>query len=262
MTEGIETLSERERETLRLLLGGHDAKSIARELGLSVHTINERLREARKKLGVSSSREAARRLAESERATPHFLGDKVLGDAGAAPRDERHGQSEKRQTVGYRLVWLGGGMLIMSLIIAAAVLSSTLAGSASKQAPLPEQGPVAESVDGSADAVVVQSARAWVSLLDEQHWSEAWHQAGTAFRSKITDEQWVSIISTVRNPLGATSWRTVQSVLKTNAVPNAPKGEYRIIKFQTDFAQKNGAIETVVLFKEGADWKVDGYFIR
>ncbi|MEJ2456971.1 MAG: DUF4019 domain-containing protein [Novosphingobium sp.] len=261
MTEGIEALSEREKEALRLLLGGHDAKSMAGELGLSVHTINERLREARKKLGVSSSREAARRMAEAEQSTPHFLAYKVLGDADAAPREARHGPPEKRQSVGYPLVWLGGGMLIMSLIIAAAVLSSTLTGSASTP-PAAQSAPAAVSLDDSADAAVVQSARDWVTLLDEQHWKDAWEQAGTAFRSKVTAEQWASVIQTVRGPLGATSRRAVQTVMKTRALPNAPKGEYQIIKFQTDFAKKQGAIETVILFKEGAHWKVDGYFIR
>ncbi|MCJ2186046.1 helix-turn-helix domain-containing protein [Novosphingobium beihaiensis] len=261
MTEGIEALSEREKETLRLLLGGHDSKSMASDLGLSVHTINERLREARKKLGVSSSREAARRLAEAEQSAPHFLADKVLGDADAAPREERHGPSEKRQSVGYPLVWLGGGMLIMSLIIAAAVLSSTLAGSAATPTAA-QPTPAAVSLDDSADAAAVQSARDWVRLLDQQHWNDAWQQAGTVFRSKIAAKQWDTVIQTVRGPLGATSRRTVQSVMKTQALPNAPKGEYQIIKFQTDFAKKTGAIETVVLFKEGSDWKVDGYFIR
>ena len=53
-------MNEREKEALRLLLVGHDAKSIANTLGLSVYTINDRLRDARRKLGVSSSREAAR----------------------------------------------------------------------------------------------------------------------------------------------------------------------------------------------------------
>ncbi len=71
-------LSDKEKQVLRLLLRGHDAKSSARELELSVHTVNERLRDARRKLGVSSSREAARMLHESE-------GDMALGDAPDAP---------------------------------------------------------------------------------------------------------------------------------------------------------------------------------
>ena len=78
MGEGVDDLSEREKETLRFLVNGHDAKSIARELGLSIHTINERLRDARRKLGASSSREAARALAEAEQFGANSLGDKKI----------------------------------------------------------------------------------------------------------------------------------------------------------------------------------------
>jgi DNA-binding CsgD family transcriptional regulator len=70
MADGVASLTDREREVLRLLLAGHTAKSTAAELDLSVHTVNDYLREARKKLGVASSREAARILAEQEEQTP------------------------------------------------------------------------------------------------------------------------------------------------------------------------------------------------
>ena len=64
--DGVRALTEKEKQTLRLIVRGHDAKSSARDLGLSVHTINERLRDARRKLAVSSSREAARMLLAAE----------------------------------------------------------------------------------------------------------------------------------------------------------------------------------------------------
>ncbi len=60
------TLNERELEILRLLAGGHTVKSIAAQLGRSEASINERLREARRKTGVGSSRELARLLAEQK----------------------------------------------------------------------------------------------------------------------------------------------------------------------------------------------------
>jgi DNA-binding CsgD family transcriptional regulator len=59
-------LSDKEREVLRLLARGHDAKSAAAALDVSVHTVNERLRAARAKTGASSSRGAARLLADRE----------------------------------------------------------------------------------------------------------------------------------------------------------------------------------------------------
>lgn len=79
MNTAIETLTEKEKQALRLLVSGHDAKSMARQLGLSVHTINERLRDARRKLATSSSREAARVLHEAECRTPNCWGTKVSG---------------------------------------------------------------------------------------------------------------------------------------------------------------------------------------
>lgn len=85
MTEGYASLSEKEKETLRLIVRGHDAKSAARQLDLSIHTVNERLRDARRKLSVSSSREAARIVLAAEGATPQFVVDKLFGDAEPAP---------------------------------------------------------------------------------------------------------------------------------------------------------------------------------
>ena len=45
MAHNVHALTEKEKQTLRLLLAGHDAKSMARKLDLSVHTVNERLRD-------------------------------------------------------------------------------------------------------------------------------------------------------------------------------------------------------------------------
>lgn len=56
----IASLSDKELEVLHLLAMGHTAKSIAARLGQSEASINERLRDARRKTGVGSSRELAR----------------------------------------------------------------------------------------------------------------------------------------------------------------------------------------------------------
>jgi DNA-binding CsgD family transcriptional regulator len=58
----LTALNDNELEILHLLANGHTAKSIAAKLGRSEAAINERLRDARRKTGVSSSRELARLL--------------------------------------------------------------------------------------------------------------------------------------------------------------------------------------------------------
>lgn len=58
----LNALNNTEREVLRLLAEGHTAKSIAALTGRSTGAVNERLRDARRKTGVGSSRELARLL--------------------------------------------------------------------------------------------------------------------------------------------------------------------------------------------------------
>jgi DNA-binding CsgD family transcriptional regulator len=59
-------LNQRQRECLRLVYRNLEAKEIARELGLSPHTVVEHLRDARRVLGASRSMHAARMLVEYE----------------------------------------------------------------------------------------------------------------------------------------------------------------------------------------------------
>jgi DNA-binding CsgD family transcriptional regulator len=259
MGESVQALSQREKETLRLLLGGHDAKSIAKELGLSVHTVNERLRDARRKLGVSSSREAARLLAEAEQNHPNSLGDKELGVGAAAEPVRRIEPSNQGHGEGHFLAWLGGGMLVMSLVIAVGI---SLSASHMISAASTQSDPPAAAISTDTTAAEVSSARAWAGLLDRQNWAESWRAAGALFKSQLSEPQWDSTIQNVRGPLGAVSSRSVQSVTRPASLPNAPAGEYAIVQFRTDFAHKAAAIETVVLAHQDAGWKVDGYFIR
>ena len=211
MHQGIQSLSEREKETLRLLLGGHDAKSIARVLGLSVHTVNERLRDARRKLGVSSSSEAARLLAETEERRPDSIADKEFGVAVRHARASIE-QPNRRPGAGYALAWLGGGMLIMSLIVAALVFSSAFHGSGTAEPPAPLLASAASPSASETDSV--SSARKWLGLVDHRGWNESWSAAGALFRAEISAAQWASTIQPVREPLGPVSSRSVKLVTK------------------------------------------------
>jgi DNA-binding CsgD family transcriptional regulator len=62
----ITLLLEREKQILRLIAKGYDTKAVSRELKITGNVVNERLREVRRKLYVTSSREAARFLASAE----------------------------------------------------------------------------------------------------------------------------------------------------------------------------------------------------
>ena len=106
------------------------------------------------------------------------------------------------------------------------------------------------------------AANTWVSLVDAKRWDDSWTAAGALFKSRMPQRGWISTIQPVREPLGAVSSRSLKSVTRSKSLPGAPDGEYEVVQFQTSFANKAAATETVVLSHEASGWRVDGYFIR
>lgn len=251
MGSGCHDLTEKEKQTLRLLLGGYDAKSMARHLGLSVHTINERLRDARRKLGVSSSREAARMLREHEGADPDFLADKHLRGAAAplamSDPDPPHDGARRQQ----RLARIIGGT-IMSLLLA------TLALAVMQPDAAPSSADAASPAVDLAASPIVSTARSWLELGDAGDWQRAYDATGSNFHKSNTLQHWTDVSRQVRVPLGAVISRRAISL---DDVPAPPRG-VEVVKFKTTFANKADVTETVALAREGGVWKIVGCYIE
>ena len=169
MVTGYDALTEKEKEALRLLVSGYDAKSTATRLGLSVHTINERLRDARRKMSVSSSREAARLVHAAERGSPNFLGDEHLGDAASARSMTSQSDPDAGSNRSRRFNWVFGGvfMSITLALLAYAVLSD------SARMPVTVMPVAADSVT-AAETAAVQTTRQWLALVDTGDWPGSW----------------------------------------------------------------------------------------
>jgi DNA-binding CsgD family transcriptional regulator len=248
MTHGYQALTEKEKQTLRLLLAGHDAKSMARHFGLSVHTINERLRDARRKLSASSSREAARLLREAEGADPQSLGDKAIGDAPLHPADQKGATAKPGG--GHRLAWAIGGTAMISLAIAALALSA---------APQHRPATVAQSAPAPvAESAATQAARAWLALVDAEKWQESFAGTTQRFQTVNTYEMWHKASVEGRVPLGRVLSRRL---LSEEDIPVPPNGN-QLVRFEADFANKPHATERLTLVQEGGAWKIVGYIIE
>ncbi|KQS04311.1 LuxR family transcriptional regulator [Sphingomonas sp. Leaf357] len=253
-TDGIRALTDKEKQTLRMIVRGHDAKSIARSLDLSVHTINERLRDVRRKMAVSSSREAARLLLEVEGVAAgapdtDLLGDTRIGADAARPRADQEGAPIDGVGRAYRRPLIIG-VLLMTLILGLLALAA-LPQVATTSPPTP-----ATSSDAP-NAEVVDAARRWLVLVDQGRWDESYKATGTAFRKLNTAQVWATVSEKVRVPLGAVISRTFVS---QENLPAPPAG-YEVVKFRTRFANKTEAVETVSLDRENGGWHVVGVTI-
>lgn len=124
--------------------------------------------------------------------------------------------------------------------------------------PLASRADDAEGVPKATSA-----AKTWLALTDSGKYPASWETAAAMFRGAVTKESWGKAMSTVRAPLGAVRSRKLKSATFTHELPSAPKGDYVVIQYDTDFENKPGAVETVtpMLEKDGS-WKVSGYYIR
>jgi DNA-binding CsgD family transcriptional regulator len=256
MTDMGWTLTEKEKQTLRLIVRGHDAKSVARNLGLSVHTINERLRDARRKMAVSSSREAARLLLEAEGGDPgphpNYVGDTEIGADAPAAQVDQDGAPTGGAGRATRPFWIIIGVALMTLALGLLALTALpqLASAPASQAPAP--------ASTAQNPAVVDAARQWLKMVDEGRWEESYRGTTASFRQLNTAKVWADTSEKVRVPLGAALSRIFVS---QENLPAPPAG-YEVVKFRTRFANKAEAIETVSLDREDGGWRVAGVTIE
>ena len=137
----LQKLTPRQKEILRLLQNGFDTKSIARELDISVHTVTEHLREARRNLGVTNSREAARMLAQAEVGPPNYMGPAKIGVGGSTATTSPVEQSSTKRW----LVTIGAAIMILLTTVALALTQSDSELSLPHSAAASEQVPASNS---------------------------------------------------------------------------------------------------------------------
>lgn len=111
--------------------------------------------------------------------------------------------------------------------------------------------------------LAMASAQSWLTLIDSEKYAESWQEASTVFKANLTQEQWVGTVKSVRSQFGKVLSRKVKSAKYTRSLPGAPDGEYVVLQFDTSFANKKAAVETLTpaLDKDGK-WRVSGYFIK
>ena len=108
-----------------------------------------------------------------------------------------------------------------------------------------------------------EAAERWLAQADSGNYAATWRDAALPFRGAVTQAQWEASMRAVRTPLGAAGERALQSATFHRSLPGAPDGQYVVLQYSTQFANKQQAVETItpMLEQDGA-WRVSGYQIR
>jgi hypothetical protein len=97
-------------------------------------------------------------------------------------------------------------------------------------------------------------ARQWLVLVDDKNYTQSWTQSGAAFKNRQKADAWAKDELATREPLGAVASRSLKSIdLSRNTVA--------VIRYDTVFAHKAAAVESVTLSFENGSWVVTDYSV-
>jgi hypothetical protein len=134
-------------------------------------------------------------------------------------------------------------------IIAALVLFCTATPAFSQAAPAKKS--TITAVTPTPD----DRARQWLVLVDDKNYSQSWSEAAKAFQTRQKTDAWAKEAGDKRAPLGAVASRGLKSIdLSRNTVA--------VVRYDTVFARKAAAVETVTLAFENGGWSVTDYSVE
>ena len=97
-------------------------------------------------------------------------------------------------------------------------------------------------------------ARQWLVLVDDKNYAQSWSEAAKVFQAKQKTEAWATQEAAKREPFGAVASRDLKSI-------DLGKANVAVIRYDTVFAHKAQAVETVTLAFENGGWSVTGYSV-
>jgi hypothetical protein len=128
---------------------------------------------------------------------------------------------------------------------------------------LPGAADAASSNHAGAKASAVKAANAWLKVIDEGKYDDSWKDASSYFRSHVSEKQWAQQVGPARGSLGAVVSRKVTATKYLSTMAGAPDGQYVVILYETSFAHKKSAFETVTpMLESDGRWRVSGYYIK
>jgi serine/threonine protein kinase len=108
----------------------------------------------------------------------------------------------------------------------------------------------------------VSAAEKWLTEIDNGDYAQSWEDSSAVARNAATKKSWMDLLKVAREPLGALRSRKLKSAQHFTQLPGAPVGQYVVMQFETSFANKKSATETVTFMRENGQWKSAGYFIK
>lgn len=131
--------------------------------------------------------------------------------------------------------------------------------------PLPRNlpPPPPDGRDLAAQSAATTEAEAWLALLDGGRFEESWAAAAPFLQERAPRGTWVQSGESMKASLGKRLSRKQVALLETANMPSGPTGRYVVVEYQSKFARKPVAFESVTeMLCDDGKWRVAGYAVR
>jgi hypothetical protein len=149
-------------------------------------------------------------------------------------------------------------------LIAACLLSSSAIQAQQTASPAPpaqQQGP-APDPHAAEELAAQRQALGFLEYLDAGRFADSYAYTSALLRAKTTQSAFVNDVQKDRSALGAQQSRKLLNASYTTSLQGQPAGQYVVLQYGTDFANKKNAVETLVLSFENNYWRVAGWFVK
>lgn len=117
------------------------------------------------------------------------------------------------------------------------------------------------------------AAESWLRLVDDGNYAASWEQAARMLKGAVKPAEWSQMAGGVRTPIGKLVSRRLKSREYTPKMPTTRvvggkvytwgEGRYVVIQYDSVFANKASAVETVIPMADpDGVWRVSAYSIR
>jgi Protein of unknown function (DUF4019) len=151
-----------------------------------------------------------------------------------------------------------------AFLLAACLLSCSAVRAQQPASPAsPAQQPGAAPDPHAAQELAAQrQALGFLGYLDAGRFADSYAYTSALLRAKTVQSTFVKEVQKDRSALGAKQSRKLLNASYTTSLQGQPAGQYVVLQYGTDFANKKNAVETVVLSFENNYWRVAGWYVK
>jgi hypothetical protein len=124
------------------------------------------------------------------------------------------------------------------------------------------QGPPQADPHAAEESAAQRQALGFLGYLDEGRFADSYAYTGMLLRAKLDHEAFAAQTQKLRAGAGALQARELIDATYNTSVEGAPEGQYVILHYHSNFANRQDTVETITLALAKGYWRVDGYYIK